>query len=193
MAKRISLMLALALFSVGASAMFWPFKKYDVEMSPDVRGVIKLDGVPRAGLTVHRELYYEGYKKGKTLTDEVQTNELGEFSFERIVVRSSAPGDLFGGSLKVYQNICVDCDSEKKEIWGAWVPTEGAESLRWMLMNVDCELSNSKRIHEVEIYSDSNRRTPVHSVCDWNNQKIDTYEYDETTDTHVLKSKIKEE
>lgn len=173
--------------------MFWPFKKYDVEMSPKVRGVIKLDGVPQAGLTVHRELYYEGYKKGKTLTDEVQTNELGEFSFERIVVRSSAPGDLFGGSLKVYQNICVDCDSEKKEIWGAWVPTEGAESLRWMLMNVDCELSNSKRIHEVEIYSDSNRRTPVHSVCDWNNQKIDTYEYDETTDTHVLKSKIKEE
>lgn len=45
--------------------MFWPFKKYDVEMSPEVRGVIKLDGKPQVGLTVHRELFYEGYKKRK--------------------------------------------------------------------------------------------------------------------------------
>lgn len=37
--------------------MFWPFKKYDVEMSPEVRGVIKLDGKPQVGLTVHRELF----------------------------------------------------------------------------------------------------------------------------------------
>lgn len=172
--------------------MFWPFKKYDVEMSPEVRGVIKLDGVPQAGLTVYRELYYEGYKKGKTLTDEARTNEYGEFSFDPVTVRSSAPGDIFGGSLRVYQNICVNCDSEKKEIWGAWVPTEGVESLSWMLMNIDCELSNSKRIHEVETSSESSRRTPVHSVCDWDNQKIDTYEYDEVTDTHVLKSNTKE-
>ncbi|UMM02517.1 DUF4198 domain-containing protein [Vibrio campbellii] len=192
MAKRTLLILALALFSVGASAMFWPFKKYDVEMSPEVRGVIKLDGVPQAGLTVYRELYYEGYKKGKTLTDKARTNEYGEFSFDPVTVRSSAPGDIFGGSLRVYQNICVNCDSEKKEIWGAWVPTEGAESLSWMLMNIDCELSNSKRIHEVETSSESSRRTPVHSVCDWDNQKIDTYEYDEVTDTHVLKSNTKE-
>ena len=192
MAKRTLLILALALFSVGASAMFWPFKKYDVEMSPEVRGVIKLDGAPQAGLTVYRELYYEGYKKGKTLTDEARTNEYGEFAFDPVIVRSSAPGDIFGGSLRVYQNICVNCDSEKKEIWGAWVPTEGAESLSWMLMNIDCELSNSKRIHEVETFSESSRRTPVHSVCDWDNQKIDTYEYDEVTDTHVLKSNTKE-
>ncbi|TOP05890.1 hypothetical protein CGH23_22335, partial [Vibrio parahaemolyticus] len=74
MAKKNSLILVLALFSVGASAMFWPFKKYDVEMSPEVRGVIKLDGKPQVGLTVHRELFYEGYKKGKTLKDEAQTN-----------------------------------------------------------------------------------------------------------------------
>ncbi|TOO46625.1 hypothetical protein CGH38_16805, partial [Vibrio parahaemolyticus] len=64
MAKKNSLILVLALFSVGASAMFWPFKKYDVEMSPEVRGVIKLDGKPQVGLTLHRELFYEGYKKG---------------------------------------------------------------------------------------------------------------------------------
>lgn len=118
MAKKNSLILVLALFSVGASAMFWPFKKYDVEMSPEVRGVIKLDGKPQVGLTVHRELFYEGYKKGKTLKDEAQTNELGEFFFPGVTVRSRAPGDIFGGSLKVYQYVCVDCESEKKEVWG---------------------------------------------------------------------------
>ncbi|WP_217513399.1 DUF6795 domain-containing protein [Vibrio metschnikovii] len=189
MAKKHSLILVLALFSVGASAMIWPFKKYDVEMSPEIRGVIKLNGEPQAGLMVYRELYYEPYKNGKTLKDEAKTNEFGEFSFPSVIIRSRAPGDMFGGSLNVFQNICVDCKPENKEIWGAWVPTEGAESLRWMLMNIDCELSNSKRIHEVDISPKTTRRTPVHSVCDWQNEKINTYEYDESTDTHVLKNR----
>nr|WP_242603046.1 hypothetical protein [Vibrio vulnificus] len=55
--------------------MFWPFKKYDVEMSPEVHGVITLEGVPQEGMTVVRELFYEGYKKGKTVVDDTQTNE----------------------------------------------------------------------------------------------------------------------
>lgn len=54
-------------------------------------------------------------------------------------------------------------------------------------MNIDCELSNNKQIHEVDISPESTRRTPVHSVCDWNSDRINTYEYDEATDTHVLK------
>ncbi len=62
--------------------MFWPFKKYDVEMSPEVHGVITLEGVPQEGMTVVRELFYEGYKKGKTVVDETQTNEqAGVFFF----------------------------------------------------------------------------------------------------------------
>ncbi|EOB9554330.1 hypothetical protein ACIX9V_002254 [Vibrio vulnificus] len=47
--------------------MFWPFKKYDVEMSPEVHGVITLEGVPQEGMTVVRELFYEGNKKGSFL------------------------------------------------------------------------------------------------------------------------------
>lgn len=50
--------------------MFWPLKKYDVEMSPEVHGVITLEGVPQEGMTVVRELFYEGYKKGKTVVDD---------------------------------------------------------------------------------------------------------------------------
>ncbi|CAH1561663.1 DUF6795 domain-containing protein [Vibrio rotiferianus] len=187
MAKRISLMLALALFSVGASAMFWPFKKYDVEMSPDVHGVIKLDGVPQAGLTVHRELYYEGYKKGKTLSDEVQTNELGEFSFERLIVRSSAPGDIFGGSLRVHQKISLTYNGEQKKLWGVWSPTDGRKPLGTMLSNIDCELTNIERIHEVEIAPEKGAPISVYSVCDWNHDRVTTYLYDEDTDTYIAK------
>lgn len=131
--------------------MFWPFKKYDVEMSPEVRGVIKLDGKPQVGLTVHRELFYEGYKKGKTLKDEAQTNELGEFFFPGVTVRSRAPGDIFGGSLNVHQKIYLNWQGDQKKVWGVWVPPDGRKPLLSMLSDINCELTNIERIHEVEI------------------------------------------
>lgn len=189
MAKKVSLGLALALFSLGAYAMFWPFQKYDVEMSPEIRGVIKLDGVPQSGLTISRELFYEGYKKGQTILEETQTNEQGGFSFPAMTIRSRLPGDIFGGSLKVYQHIGLEHQSEKKEIWGAWAPTEGAKSLRWMLTHINCELSNSKRVHEVDISPVEERRVPIHSICDWDSPSINTYVYDGNTDSYVIRNK----
>ncbi|HDM8208517.1 TPA: hypothetical protein P0E34_003731 [Vibrio campbellii] len=187
MAKRTLLILALALFSVGANAMFWPFKKYDVEMSPEVRGVIKLDGVPQAGLTVYRELYYEGYKKGKTLTDEARTNEYGEFSFEPVTVRSSAPGDIFGGSLRVHQKVFLNYNGEQKKLWGVWSPTDGRKPLVSMLSDINCELKNIERIHEVEIAPEKGAPISVYSVCDWNHERVTTYLYDEDSDTYIAK------
>ena len=187
MARRTLLILALALFSVGASAMFWPFKKYDVEMSPEVRGVIKLDGVPQAGLTVYRELYYEGYKKGKTLTDEARTNEYGEFSFDPVTVRSSAPGDIFGGSLRVYQKVFLNYNGEQKKLWGVWSPTDGRKPLVSMLSDINCELKNIERIHEVEIAPEKGAPISVYSVCDWNHERVTTYLYDEDSDTYIAK------
>ncbi|WP_045455355.1 DUF6795 domain-containing protein [Vibrio campbellii] len=187
MAKRTLLILALALFSVGASAMFWPFKKYDVEMSPEVRGVIKLDGMPQAGLTVYRELYYEGYKKGKTLTDEARTNEYGEFSFDPVTVRSSAPGDIFGGSLRVHQKVFLNYNGEQKKLWGVWSPTDGRKPLVSMLSDINCELRNIERIHEVEIAPEKGAPISVYSVCDWNHERVTTYLYDEDSDTYIAK------
>ncbi|HDM8234400.1 TPA: hypothetical protein P0E28_003843 [Vibrio campbellii] len=190
MAKRTLLILALALFSVGASAMFWPFKKYDVEMSPEVRGVIKLDGVPQAGLTVYRELYYEGYKKGKTLTDEARTNEYGEFAFDPVTVRSSAPGDIFGGSLRVHQKVFLNYNGEQKKLWGVWSPTDGRKPLVSMLSDINCELKNIERIHEVEIAPEKGAPISVYSVCDWNHERVTTYLYDEDSDTYIAKKDI---
>ncbi|MGL0928019.1 hypothetical protein ACSTDZ_03260 [Vibrio vulnificus] len=97
-----------------------------------------------------------------------------EFSFPSITIRSKLPGDIFGGSLKVYQQISVEYQSEKKESWSAWAPIEGAKSLRWMLTHFRCELSHSKRIHEVDISPIEERRVPVHSIGDWNSPSINT-------------------
>ncbi len=108
-----------------------------------------------------------------------------EFSFPSITIRSKLPGDIFGGSLKVYQQISVEYQSEKKESWSAWAPIEGAKSLRWMLTHFRCELSHSKRIHEVDISPIEERRVPVHSIGDWNSPSINTYVYDQSTDTYI--------
>ncbi len=194
MAKKKLLVLALALFSVGASAMFWPFKKYDVEMSPEISGVIKLNGVPQAGLTVYRELFYEGYKKGKILKDDTQTNELGEFSFSSMTIRSRMPGDIFGGSLKVHQKVYLEWQDEQKKIWGAWTPTQGGKTFHSMLSAVDCELSNIQRIHEVDVVSEKglSNSVSVYSICDWYGGRITTYLYDVNSDTYIAKKELAE-
>ncbi|MGY0617377.1 DUF6795 domain-containing protein [Vibrio sp. FJH11] len=192
MAKRNGLVLALVLFSSGADAMFWPFKKYDVEMSPEIRGVITLGGVPQIGLTVYRELYYEGYKNGKALKDETRTDEKGEFSFYNVIVHSRTPGDIFGGSLKVHQKVYLDWNNEQKKIWGAWAPPAGTKPLRSMLSNINCELTNIQRIHEVDISPDKGASISVYSICDWHSDRVTTYVYEESTDTYISKKDLDE-
>lgn len=169
---------------------FGRLKKYDVEMSPEVRGVIKLDGKPQVGLTVHRELFYEGYKKGKTLKDEAQTNELGEFFFPGVTVRSRAPGDIFGGSLNVHQKIYLNLQGDQKKVWGVWVPPDGRKPLLSMLSDINCELTNIERIHEVEIAPEKGLPISVYSICDWSNDRVTTYLYDEDSDTYIAKKDI---
>lgn len=184
MAKKISLILALALFSIGASAMFWPFKKYDVEMSPEVRGVITLDGMPQAGLTVYREVFYEGYKKGKIIKDVVQTNQFGEFYFSSRFVKSSAPQDIFGQNLKVRQFIFVEFINNKYKLWGASVPPRSNKKLLLMLNDMKCELTSVQCIHQVDLSPDG-PPISVHSICDWKADYISTYRYDENTDNYI--------
>ncbi|MGL1036943.1 DUF6795 domain-containing protein [Vibrio vulnificus] len=185
MAKKVSLVLALTLFSLGAYAMFWPFQKYDVEMSSEVRGVIKLDGIPQAGLTISRELFYEGYKKGQTILDETQTNEQGEFSFPSMTIRSRLPGDIFGQNFHVNQFLFVQWKNNKLKVWGATLPTQGAKEVSDMLSSISCELTNVPRIHEVETSSDERLPISVHSIGGWNSPNINTYVYDQSTDTYI--------
>ncbi|MBN8106332.1 DUF6795 domain-containing protein [Vibrio vulnificus] len=165
--------------------MFWPFKKYDVEMSPEVHGVITLEGVPQEGMTVVRELFYEGYKKGKTVVDDTQTNEKGEFSFPSMTIRSKLPGDIFGQNFHVNQFLFVQWKNNKLKVWGATLPVQGGNEVSDMLSSISCELTNVPRIHEVETSSDERLPISVHSICGWNSPNINTYIYDQSTDTYI--------
>lgn len=172
MAKRKILILALALFSVGASAMFWPFKKYDVEMSPEVRGVIKLDGVPLSGLTVYRELFYEGYKDGKKISDEAITNAKGEFQFPEFVIRSRAPKDIFGQSFPIIQDIYIRRSSKETLLWRASKFSSIVPLISELLLNLDCDLNSEELSYELK---DPKTGEPIHvpltSICRWDGIK----------------------
>ncbi|MHA2717636.1 DUF6795 domain-containing protein [Vibrio owensii] len=168
MAKRIPLMLALALFSVGASAMFWPFKKYDVEMSPDVRGVIKLDGVPQTGLTVHRDLFYEGYKDGKKISDEAITDSSGEFYFPEFLVRSKAPRDVFGQNFIIAQEIYTYSEGKEVYLWNATKYAKPIPLASQLLLSLNCELRQEELNYELRDPQSGERLyLPLTSVCRW--------------------------
>ncbi|HGY9585184.1 TPA: DUF6795 domain-containing protein [Vibrio harveyi] len=172
MAKKNSLILALALFSVGASAMFWPFKKYDVEMSPEVRGVITLDGVPQVGLTVHRDLFYEGYKDGEKISDEAITGLKGEFYFPNFQVRSRAPEDVLGQNFVVAQEIYILKEGKEVYLWNATKHAKPIPFVSELLLALNCELNQEELNYEFrEPQSGERIYLPLVSVCRWEGLK----------------------
>lgn len=172
MAKRKILILALALFSVGASAMFWPFKKYDVEMSPEVRGVIKLDGVPLSGLTVYRELFYEGYKDGKKISDEAITNAKGEFQFPEFVIRSRAPKDIFGQSFLIAQYIYTKFEEKDIYIWRVSKFAQKIPIASELMLNLNCDLTQEEMHYDLKDPKTGEKiYFPLTSICHWKGQR----------------------
>jgi len=67
--------------------MFGFLKRYDVHLSPEVHGQVKLDGKPMANLEVYRELTYRDDFIDKTVTDFE-----GRFYFPEKNIRSRIPG-----------------------------------------------------------------------------------------------------
>ncbi|HCE3215403.1 DUF6795 domain-containing protein [Vibrio parahaemolyticus] len=168
MAKKNSLILVLALFSVGASAMFWPFKKYDVEMSPEVRGVIKLDGKPQVGLTVHRELFYEGYKDGEKVSDVVKTNSKGEFYFPEYHVRSRSPKDVFGQNFVIAQEIYTKKGDKDIYLWNATKQAKAIPLVSDLMSKLVCDLNQEKLNYELRDPDTGERiYLPLTSICRW--------------------------
>ncbi len=158
--------------------MFWPFKKYDVEMSPEIRGVIKLDGVPQAGLTVYRELFYEGYKGGKEISDSTITNKQGEFQFSEFVTRSRYPGDIFGQSLPIIQEIYTKRGENEVHLWRAAKSTDVVPLLSELLINLDCDLNSEERSYDLkDLKTGKSIHVPLSSICRW--QGIDGHTQEE--------------
>ncbi|TOE80226.1 hypothetical protein CGJ38_17290, partial [Vibrio parahaemolyticus] len=75
-------------------------------------------------------------------------------------------------------------------VWGVWVPPDGRKPLLSMLSDINCELTNIERIHEVEIAPEKGLPISVYSICDWSNDRVTTYLYDEDSDTYIAKKDI---
>ena len=162
-------LLLAALMSVhpieAAAGMFDFFKKkYDVHLSPEVRGSVKLDGKPVAGLIVLRELDYIGvYEK----TQKTKTDEHGRFSFPEKNVSAVEPGSIFHEP-RIWNNIEVLYENKKYQLWFVVSSSiEPAQGISEKLLQLNCDLNDS--LEDIGFNNIEDPRWPhgVESICRW--------------------------
>lgn len=150
--------------------MFWPFKRYDVEMSPRVAGRVMDGDKPVVGIEVFRVLVYQGYKKGKELRASTVTDLKGRFEFSELMVRSRYPGDIFGQNFGVYQGVYLDDGPEVTYLWSTNKPPHHIATLAKLISNLDCEIKAKEKDYEIDVLAEGGRREqPITSICVWNN------------------------
>ncbi|WP_281557917.1 DUF6795 domain-containing protein [Thalassomonas sp. RHCl1] len=77
-------LLSLSIFSIGADMFGW-LKKKDAYLCPEVKGVVKENGIPVANIQVSRQLIYMDDKKR---LNHVITDSSGLFTFPEIIIQS---------------------------------------------------------------------------------------------------------
>ena len=139
-------------------------KKYDVHLSPEVRGSIKLNGKPMAGLLVLRELDYPSvYKK----TQKTKTDEQGHFSFPEKNTRSAKPGSMFHQPV-VLNLIEVIYEDEKYRLWSdISASIEPAQGKSEKLLQLNCDLNDSLKIIDFDNIEDPRWPHAIKSICRW--------------------------
>ncbi|CAG19480.1 hypothetical protein PBPRA1069 [Photobacterium profundum SS9] len=184
----------LAVFSEEAHAMFWPFKRYDVEMSPPVAGRLTDGGKPVVGVMITRAIFYQGYKDGKGQITTTFTDDTGRFEFDEMTIRSRYPGDIFGQNFPVSQNIYVG-EPEKGDVHLLWAASKGVKSLPTLsrlMADLESDLDNPDYLYEIDTSDDGGRSFQVvDSTYFWQGDKMiltrvknsATGEYEELTHT----------
>ncbi|WDE05282.1 carboxypeptidase regulatory-like domain-containing protein [Thalassomonas viridans] len=171
-----TLLLVLLICSQKVQAMFGILKRYEVEMSPEVRGRITDGNKPVAGMQVARSLSYEGYQKGKELLEHTLTDADGRFSFKPVVVKSRSPGGLFSQNMLVWQAVYVERDEQLYHLWSThkiWHPVKPMSDL---LIQLNCDLQNKKVQHEINTLDYGGMSSQVvSSICHWQGELISTY------------------
>ncbi|WP_219701048.1 DUF4198 domain-containing protein [Marinomonas lutimaris] len=155
---------------------FFGLKRYDVELSPPVKGRITDNGKPVAGIEVERRLFYSGYSK-EAIFDYATTNADGEFSFEEKIVKSRAPGDIFGQNAPISQKIYIEKNkSINDENYCLWRVSKGHSpvpplSLLMSKLNADLQSNEFEYTIDTSGYNVRNEQMVV-SICDWTDKKI---------------------
>ncbi|MDO6777063.1 hypothetical protein Q4591_17100 [Shewanella sp. 3_MG-2023] len=177
------LFIFLSFSSLGEQAMFSLFKRYDVELSPVVKGRITDGGKAVSGMEVVRELSYSGYDNGKLIIDYALTDINGEFSFDELIVKSKSPGDIFGQDAPVKQYIFFHKDidestDENNEHW-LWRVSKHWTSVPFLnnyLNQLNTDLQNKELHYEFDLTEYGLRADQmVISTCYWQGNKISAY------------------
>lgn len=123
--------------------MFAWFKKYDVHLSPAVRGKITFNGKPVANTKVFRELTYD-----KEYLDYATTNADGSFSFDEKNIRSRRPGSAFDTSKR--QVLYIDHNDQRYLLWYyTTLNASEAKTLTEKMQRLQCELTQPEKTYEL--------------------------------------------
>ncbi|KAA8981249.1 DUF6795 domain-containing protein [Halospina sp. K52047b] len=142
--------------------MFGWFKRYDVHLSPEVRGQLKDKGKPLKGALITREVHY-----GKSYIDRTRTDSEGNFSFSPRSIRSSLPSRPLTEA-RVIQLIHAQVRGESYILWQA--ATEDIvtpKAFRKHLNRLSCDISNPDKTHHLHNHEHPQFDHNVGSICRW--------------------------
>lgn len=146
--------------------MFSWFKKTDLELSPEVNGILTLHGKPIAGAKILRRLTYSD----KEFNDSAITDEQGHFQLpvKTVKLRVSSMFDT-----AVTQNLVVEYANKQTEIWTAGTTnTLNYDSIHKLLSDMTCELTSPDMRLEIPSLTPKSPPLGVGSICTFKHDEI---------------------
>lgn len=160
---RVVILFGVMLCSVSnglVAGMFGVGKKYDVSLSPEVRGSITLGGEPVAGLTIMREVIYDDAH-----VETVKTGSDGSFYFPALNIRSSVPGRAFDET-RTRQVLVTEYLGEKYILWVYGTgDIEEEPVIAEKLSDLQCDLNDEKRAYHFTIPDYPSFTHNILSIC----------------------------
>jgi hypothetical protein len=154
--------LVLSVFSQQVMAdMFSWFKKYDVHLSPAVKGKVTVNGEPVAGIEVSRELTYDD-----DFIDKTTTAADGSFMFSAKSIRSRKPGGL--AEMRTRQVISTRYNDKQYLLW--YLTTSSItpqQAVVKKLSVLHCDLNNEELEHVFPNIENPDFPHSTFSICRW--------------------------
>ncbi|WP_055733709.1 DUF6795 domain-containing protein [Agarivorans gilvus] len=148
--------------------------KQDVEMSPEIKGRLTENGEPIVGATIARTIVYDGYRKGQEQLQHTVTDDDGQFSFPKMIVKSRYPKDILGQNSRVSLGIYTERNNQLYQLWyssSSWMPL--AKPVATQLTKLNCDLSYQEMQYEFDTadFSDEKKQLVI-SISKLNSQWI---------------------
>ncbi|QLE86644.1 hypothetical protein FLM48_17135 [Shewanella sp. Scap07] len=138
-------------------------KKYTVELCPEVKGQLTINGLPVKNQVVERSLTYGD----EEYTDSAITDSNGHFSFNNKQLQSHFPGNILHEPI-VRQAIYVDYKDDNYLLWHAYQDgTEPAVEFEQMLERIVAELTTPEKEFRIPSQTIDGKSYKIYSICNW--------------------------